>query len=105
MKPLTLNLTVTGGTSVLGIVFKLFERGSKLPIIEMTKHGSFSHEFNLKDNTEYDLYIIGSNPIADDRRTVIKLECDNFTFDPTSDRNPVIRTGKAYLVTYSFNTN
>lgn len=105
MKPLTLNLTVTGGTSILGIVFKLFKKGSTVPIIEMTKDASFSHEFNLEDNTEYDLYIIGSNPIADNKKTVIKLDCDNFTFDPTSDKNPVIKTGKAYLVTYSFNTN
>ncbi len=106
MKPLTLNLTVTGGTSILGIVCKIFKKGSTVPMIEMTKDASFSYKFNLEDKTEYDLYIIGSNPISDNKKTVIKLlDCDDFTFDPTSDKNPATKTGKAYLVTYSFNTN
>ncbi|KFF75195.1 hypothetical protein HX13_08290 [Chryseobacterium sp. P1-3] len=105
MKKLTLNLTVYGGISVLGIIFKLFKKGIADPVVEETKSGSFSYDFELEPDTEYDLYIIGSNPISENKRTIIKLDHDHFTFDPTSDKNPVTKTGKAYLVTYSFNTN
>ncbi|WP_353146998.1 hypothetical protein [Chryseobacterium sp.] len=105
MKKLTLNLTVSGGASILGIVFKIFKKGVANPIVEKTKSRSFSYDFELEPQTEYDLYIVGSNPIAENKKTVIKLDHDNFTFGPTSDKNPVTKTGKAYLVTYSFNTN
>lgn len=105
MKTLTLNLSVIGGTSILGIVFKIFKKETTTPIIEKTRNGSFSYQFELDRKTDYDLYIIGSNPISDNKKTIIKLDYDDFTFDSTSDKNPITKTGKAYLVTYSFNTN
>ncbi|AYN00394.1 hypothetical protein [Chryseobacterium sp. 3008163] len=72
--------------------------------MEGTEEGSFSHDFtDLKG--EYDLYIIGSNPLSENKKTVIKLGGEGFTYDKTSDPNPTTRTGKSYFVTYSFNTN
>lgn len=105
MKTLTLNVTISNGTSVLGIIFKLFEDGEINPVVEEVEYQSFTKTLNLKAKTKYNLFLIGSNPLADNGRTMIQLLQDNFMFDDTSDRNPTIRTGKSYLVTYSFNTN
>ncbi|CAD7803294.1 hypothetical protein CHRY9390_01057 [Chryseobacterium aquaeductus] len=104
MKTLKLNLEVKNGTSIVGIVFKLFKKGNNKPLIEETKEGSFSHEFTDLEG-EYNLYIIGSNPMSENRKTTIKLEGEGFTYDQTSDANPTTRTGKSYFVTYSFKTN
>jgi len=104
MKTLKLNIEVKNGTSIVGIVFKLFKKGGNKPLIEETKKGSFSYEFTSL-NGEYDLYIIGSNPLSETRKTTIGLEGEGFTYDKTSDANPTTRIGKSYFVTYSFNTN
>lgn len=104
MKTLKLNLEVKNGTSIVGIIFKLFKKGNNKALIEETKEGSFSYEFTDLEG-EYNLYIIGSNPLSENRKTTIKLEGDGFSYDKTSDANPITKTGKSYLVTYSFNTN
>ncbi len=104
MKTITLNITVTGGTSILGIVYKIFKKGSTEPLFEKIESGTFSEEFELKRGAEYDLYIIGSNPLSPDRNTKIKIDGD-ITLSDDSDLNPANRKGNGYLLTYHFEVN
>ncbi|HJY14044.1 MAG TPA: hypothetical protein VJ304_14720 [Flavobacterium sp.] len=101
MKTITLNLTVTGGTSILGIIYKIFQKGTATPLIEKTESGSFSNKIELKEGKEYDLYIVGSNPLAANRNTKVKIDGD-IEFSNISDTNPANRKGNAYLLTYHF---
>lgn len=100
MKKLTLSVTVSGGVSVLGIIFKLFKKGDNNPILEETRNGSFSFDFQNLEG-EYYLYVMGSNPLSDSRKSTIKLEYSGITF-PSNLVNPIERKGKSYIVDYEF---
>ncbi|MCW1963284.1 hypothetical protein [Chryseobacterium viscerum] len=101
MKTITLNITVTGGTSILGIIYKIFKKGSTEPLFEQTEKGTFSEEFELEEGADYDLYIIGSNPLSADRNTRVKIDGD-IVLSEDSDLNPANRKGNGYLLTYHF---
>lgn len=104
MKTITLNITVTGGASILGIIYKIFKKGSTVPLFEKTENGTFSEGFELNEDAEYDLYIIGSNPLSAERNTRIKIDGD-ITLSEDSDLNPANRKGNGYLLTYHFKVN
>ncbi|UKB79192.1 hypothetical protein [Chryseobacterium sp. MEBOG07] len=101
MKTITLNITVSGGTSILGIIYKIFKKGTTVPLFEKTENGSFSEDFKLNENAEYDLYIIGSNPLSIDKNTRVKIDGD-IVLSEDSDLNPANRKGNGYLLTYHF---
>lgn len=104
MKTLTLNLIITNGKSLTSIVFALYKSGISEPIFEGDSKESFSRDFNLENNTEYKLYISGSNPISEKKSTKIKLVYDRFTFHGDF-KNPIERRGEGYFIKYAFNSN
>ena len=100
MKKLTLSVTVSGGVSVLGIIFKLYKKGENAPILEQTREGSFVYEFENLDGNYY-LYVMGSNPLSDNRKSTIQLDYSGITFVGNLI-NPMERKGKSYIVYYEF---
>lgn len=104
MKTLTLNLTIMGGSSLTGIVFTLYKIGNTECLIKEFREKSFTYNFNLENNTGYNLYISGTNPKSENKNTKIELLGKGITFHGNI-KNPTERKGDGYFIKYSFDTN
>lgn len=103
MKTLTLKVTIQGGSSQLGIYYRLIRNGKlSAPIHHST---SFEQVFNDLEG-DYILFIGGGNADSNIRKTIIEL-----TFDENQiilDRNlsyanPSAQKGKHIYAEYYFN--
>jgi hypothetical protein len=103
MANLTLNLTVTNGTSLLGIIFKLFKGNNEIPLVDQVRNGSFTYDFDLEENEEYNLYIVGTNSLSVKGNTNINLVYNGVKFHGNF-KNPTNRKGNGYFIMYSFDT-
>ncbi|KYH06504.1 MULTISPECIES: hypothetical protein [Chryseobacterium] len=102
MKTLTLKVTIEGGSSQLGIYYKLVKKEHASKPVQ--KKHSFEEVFNDL-NGDYTLYIGGSNADSDKRRAIISLVFDDkeITLDKDlSYANPSIQKGKHIYAEYYF---
>lgn len=102
MKTLTLKVTIQGGSSQLGIYYRLIRNGNLSAPIHQTT--SFEQVFTDLEG-DYILFIGGGNADSDIRKTIIKLIFDEneIILDKNlSYANPSIQKGKHVYGEYYF---
>ncbi|MDR3024578.1 hypothetical protein [Chryseobacterium sp.] len=102
MKKLTLKVTIEGGSSQLGIYYKLVKRGHTSNPVQ--KKQSFEEVFTDL-NGDYTLYIGGGNADSDKRRAIISLIFDDKEIVLDKDlsyANPSTQKGKHIYAEYYF---
>ena len=101
MASTTLTVTVYGGVTPQDINVTFFKNGTEIPTNGFASTQSFEKTYDNLDNGLYDIYISGLNPLSPGSSTKFELSTNEVTIHPPDD-TPTIKTGKMYLVQFSF---